>query len=455
MKVVEPAETGHSRLISGHAGAIPRDRVIELPARAPRNPPSSSAARPYSEVQQLQSAQVKFDLRGSVQTSGPTPFHNANQYSAESTVSPVLRGRAVLTDAAAATLAPTGIKPLDDYVLKQSKQQSPQESLRSASRINDKNLSTLVRAQSREPTGASEGRPISQQSNRMPNPQANTSVKSPQVLSPVQATAQLPATPKPALKKFAKMFAAGADKQNLGSKTALVVLCFAKSPDEFYVQLKRSHTALSRPLDKIQEQFGECSPLLQPRENQPCLAIFEDLWYRAIVLKVLGSDVGVRYVDYGNTARIANAIENVRMMPEELSVQPFCAIRAKLAGVAPIRSDEWDNETRAKFKAWAEYQDFNMQIESNDRVLTVTLKKAEGGQDVGEYLIANNLAKSLSKMPVPANIPSPSKKAQPFSDAPVRQPAPSNSLPMRLQPAVSASSAGQRNVQNPAILLLH
>ncbi|KAL7983332.1 hypothetical protein Chor_000208 [Crotalus horridus] len=109
-------------------------------------------------------------------------------------------------------------------------------------------------------------------------------------------------------------------------------------------------------LKKVEEVYeNELGPDLQilcPTQGQPCVAKFEDdgLWYRAQVIGLPGHQkVEVKYVDYGNTAKIN--IKEMCKIKDEFLVPPEKAIRCKLAYIRPCKgATEWTVQSKDRFE---------------------------------------------------------------------------------------------------------
>ncbi|KAL8191017.1 UNVERIFIED_CONTAM: hypothetical protein K2H54_066686 [Gekko kuhli] len=155
---------------------------------------------------------------------------------------------------------------------------------------------------------------------------------------------------------------------------AAVVVTYIISPGEFYIQMLDSpETAFF--LKKIEEVYktesGDNLEILCPIQGQPCIAKFEDgVWYRAQViagsepksqplgekfqlLELLGlpghQQAEVKYVDYGNTAKIN--VKDMRKIKDEFLASPAKAIQCRLAHIEPCKgTNEWSNKSKCRFE---------------------------------------------------------------------------------------------------------
>ncbi|XP_039207442.1 RING finger protein 17 [Crotalus tigris] len=134
------------------------------------------------------------------------------------------------------------------------------------------------------------------------------------------------------------------------------VVSYINSPGDFYIQLLEQGPEFAAFLKKVEEVYeNELGPDLQilcPTQGQPCVAKFEDdgLWYRAQVIGLPGHQkVEVKYVDYGNTAKIN--IKEMCKIKDEFLVPPEKAIRCKLAYIRPCKgATEWTVQSKDRFE---------------------------------------------------------------------------------------------------------
>jgi len=179
-----------------------------------------------------------------------------------------------------------------------------------------------------------------------------------------------------------------------------VVVCFSQSPDKFYFQLERLLPTIENIQKKIQDAAHDADELGPPLVGCPCLALFDGNWYRSQVIQLCGKNhVRVRYVDYGNTAKIANTRDEIRKMEFEYSIYPFFAVAAKLADVSPVENDVWSQTEKEKFEKMVKHRHLTLEPVGHEKdVLCVRLKlpKAEG-PDLAQHMIKQNLAKSCGK----------------------------------------------------------
>ncbi|XP_060090816.1 RING finger protein 17 [Heteronotia binoei] len=135
---------------------------------------------------------------------------------------------------------------------------------------------------------------------------------------------------------------------------AAVVVTYIISPGDFYIQMLES-PELVIFLKKIEEVYktesGDNLEILCPIQGQPCIAKFEDgVWYRAQVIGLPGhQQAEVKYVDYGNTAKIN--VKDMRKIKDEFLASPAKAIQCKLANIEPFKgTNKWSSMSKHRFE---------------------------------------------------------------------------------------------------------
>ena len=179
-----------------------------------------------------------------------------------------------------------------------------------------------------------------------------------------------------------------------------VVVCFSKSPDKFYFQLESVMGTIEKTQKKIQDAASNADGLGPTFIGCPCFAQYEGDWYRGEVIQLCDpNDVGVRYVDYGNTAKIANTENLIRKMEFEFTQYPFFAIAAKLAGVLPLQNDAWSQSVKEKFKTLTENRILSLKpVGYEKELLCVKLEQPKAqGMDLAQYMIKRKLAKKCEE----------------------------------------------------------
>ena len=176
-----------------------------------------------------------------------------------------------------------------------------------------------------------------------------------------------------------------------GSKEHVYVTSFT-SPENFFCQLVKTSTQLDELMDKLEEFYRplgdgeEC--LNNPQIGDACCAMFteDDGWYRAVITKVSGNTVEVRYLDYGNSEELS--VSRVKQLPAcfvETNVQGF---QASLVGGASHGAE--------KIRA---------AIDGKELMVRVSDRKSSGVYDVEVYeMNGNRLFDSVQAAAKPKDI---------------------------------------------------
>uniref|UniRef100_A0A670HZC6 RING finger protein 17 n=1 Tax=Podarcis muralis TaxID=64176 RepID=A0A670HZC6_PODMU len=135
-----------------------------------------------------------------------------------------------------------------------------------------------------------------------------------------------------------------------------IVVSYITSPGDFYIQLVKEGPEFAAFLSKVEEVYKNDSrvglEILCPVQGQPCIAKFEEdgVWYRAQVVGLPGhQEVEVKYVDFGNTAKIN--VQDMRKIKDEFLALPAKAIRCKLAHIIPNKgANEWSSKSKDRFE---------------------------------------------------------------------------------------------------------
>lgn len=84
--------------------------------------------------------------------------------------------------------------------------------------------------------------------------------------------------------------------------------------------------------------------LVSPTVGQTCVALYEEMWYRAKVLSISVNDMTVHYVDYGNDETLQPSV--VKQITPSFLKTPEVAIECSL----DLNRDEWPEESTALFE---------------------------------------------------------------------------------------------------------
>ncbi|XP_048453896.1 RING finger protein 17 [Rhincodon typus] len=137
------------------------------------------------------------------------------------------------------------------------------------------------------------------------------------------------------------------------SKEIEIMVTHINSPLDFYIQLIDSVDLLILTRNMFEFYTGKDVNLeiLCPFVGQACAALFDDGgWYRCQISGLPGQrEVDVKYVDYGNTARIP--VTNTRKLKEDFLTLPIQALQCRLSDVEPIDNTEgWNDCAKERFQ---------------------------------------------------------------------------------------------------------
>uniref|UniRef100_A0A4W3HK33 RING finger protein 17 n=1 Tax=Callorhinchus milii TaxID=7868 RepID=A0A4W3HK33_CALMI len=132
-----------------------------------------------------------------------------------------------------------------------------------------------------------------------------------------------------------------------------VMITHVNDPSDFYIQLADTVKLiiLTKKMFEVYTEKNVRMEILCPVVGQACAAMFEDGgWYRCQINSLTGHrEVDVKYVDFGNTARIP--ITAVRKIKGDFLTLPIQALQCRLADVEPTnRTEGWDDFAKERLK---------------------------------------------------------------------------------------------------------
>nr|XP_034972622.1 RING finger protein 17 [Zootoca vivipara] len=184
-----------------------------------------------------------------------------------------------------------------------------------------------------------------------------------------------------------------------------IVVSYITSPGDFYIQLVEEGPEFAAFLSKVEEVYKNDNrvglEILCPVQGQPCIAKFEEdgVWYRAQVVGLPGhQEVEVKYVDFGNTAKIN--VKDMRKIKDEFLALPAKAIRCKLAHIIPNKgANEWSSKSKDRFEELIQDKCMLCFIieKSEDNILSVELYESvcvppKASWSVNSLLVKEGLA---------------------------------------------------------------
>lgn len=105
------------------------------------------------------------------------------------------------------------------------------------------------------------------------------------------------------------------------------------SPCSFWVQRAED----SQEILTLQDELQAAADMLENMSTVPpvgtlCLGMYDEAWYRAVVLEINSSLVTMRFIDYGNAEVIDTSSEGLKPLPEKTKGLPEYAERCSLIG---------------------------------------------------------------------------------------------------------------------------
>ncbi|XP_061580277.1 RING finger protein 17 [Cololabis saira] len=180
------------------------------------------------------------------------------------------------------------------------------------------------------------------------------------------------------------------------------VVSHINSPSDFYIQLVDNMESLllsaklqdcyNAPTSSREDELTVYCPVL----GQACIALFEDVWYRAkVIAHPGGTKVEVQYVDFGNNKIVS--VSDLRKIKDEFFALPAKAIHCCLVDVLPASGDTWSETCTNKFISLAHHQLVTIVatgIASNTEPLPIKVLKRgsnESEENIAELLVKEDL----------------------------------------------------------------
>ncbi|XP_078077573.1 RING finger protein 17 [Mustelus asterias] len=186
-------------------------------------------------------------------------------------------------------------------------------------------------------------------------------------------------------------------------KEIQMMVTHINSPMDFYIQLMDTVDLLILTRNMFEFYTGKDVNLeiLCPVVGQACAALFEDGgWYRCQINGLPGHrEVDVKYVDYGNTARIP--VTSIRKLKEDFLTLPIQALWCRLSDVEPINSIEgWSDCAKERFQQLTLNKCMWCYITCESQASTISVRLYESTADVhgtkpciNNVLVEENMAR--------------------------------------------------------------
>lgn len=134
----------------------------------------------------------------------------------------------------------------------------------------------------------------------------------------------------------------------VGSKLEVFV-SWIEDPSMFWVQPVENLTTLEELVEQIQEEYtsgpSAAKKVSKISVGMAVVSLYSEdgAWYRAVV-ETDGKEVGIRFIDYGNTDSVA--IDSLRLPSANLMEVPAQAIYCSLADVKPLQPGKWNVDAK-------------------------------------------------------------------------------------------------------------
>ncbi|KAK3924009.1 Tudor domain-containing protein 1 [Frankliniella fusca] len=182
-----------------------------------------------------------------------------------------------------------------------------------------------------------------------------------------------------------------------------VVITHFNSPSSFYCvpcEDISHHNDLLKKIECHLKYIKTKISIYKPRVGMPCLATYEDIWYRGIIEDIEPNHVLVRFVDFGNQSTLT--WKGVRDIPDDLLKLPQLSIHCALSGIAPIEEENlWTQLAKDVVVQWVRDErclinvtGHSTESSGSDKIHQVTLICPNLQINVNEALVEMALAKS-------------------------------------------------------------
>ncbi|XP_044751082.1 maternal protein tudor-like isoform X3 [Coccinella septempunctata] len=167
-----------------------------------------------------------------------------------------------------------------------------------------------------------------------------------------------------------------------------VTLSWFHNPCSFFCQLIDSQQSFSTLMEEIQETYKDKASSYRV-VGSPAIALFpeDNVFYRTRILKCLGNQFKVYYVDFGNIS----VVDKVWPIDKKFMELPMQAIPCGLGGIQPVE-DKWPDPTAYTNYMQKEYLDCEFLGFEIDRYM---VDLYSDNQEIKLQLIQDNLAKVI------------------------------------------------------------
>ncbi|KAM6915107.1 tudor domain-containing 6 [Xenentodon cancila] len=185
----------------------------------------------------------------------------------------------------------------------------------------------------------------------------------------------------------------------------LAVVQHISNPSEFWIQTENYKKELDELQDSIHHLYKDSVSMHVVRN--PTLGFFcaakadDDEFYRATVTEVRDAQVGVFFVDYGNTEVVDRS--NIRTLPPELRKLPKVALKCCLDSVRP-KDGRWSPSASEFFISAVTGKVLNVHVKAKYKdsyVVQLMDPRAQHEKDVGSLMCSSGHAEKAEMQKIP------------------------------------------------------
>ena len=182
------------------------------------------------------------------------------------------------------------------------------------------------------------------------------------------------------------------------NNTTVAGVCFLETPDKFYVC---PSTCIEQFMSILSSAQSAPPGLVSPVVGSSCLAMDEDCWYRAEMVKLSADKTKATLflLDYGKTVQAP--LSTLRPIPSDLATTPGLVYLVTLRGVKP-GDIKWSSDEIAGallvLDVGGETQFRVKNVEEDKEYKTIVSMEDLEGNDVADLMVETGIAEKDEKM---------------------------------------------------------
>lgn len=174
-----------------------------------------------------------------------------------------------------------------------------------------------------------------------------------------------------------------------------VIFLSAEGPATFVCQPVSTADELATLMDNIAAYYEEEAnqAAYTPEVGQQCIAKFteDDGWYRAVIEGVVGDDVTVRYIDYGNSEVLTG--DRLCTIQPQFAELPAQAVTYQLS-VPLMQQAQWNEDMKALVDENCAERELSVNLDESSEVPIITLSSVD--TDFIKSVLGDSLPPSVS-----------------------------------------------------------